>query len=69
MNASVQVVTMKWVFRYIQEPTWSTHPVFSAHDCSDGSTKTCRARSSETMSRACSKAAADWSQTCPRTSR
>ena len=59
MNASVHVVTTKCVFRYIQEPISSTQPVLIAHDCTDGSTKTCSERSRSTISRACSKAAAD----------
>ena len=69
MNASVHVVTTKCVLRYIQLPTSSTNPVPIAQCWIDGSTKTCSDRSSETMSRAWSNAAADWSKTCPRTSR
>ena len=49
MKASVQVVTTKWVFRYIQEPTSSTQPVLIAHVWTCGSTKTCSARSRSTI--------------------
>ena len=69
MNASVHVVTTKCVLMYIQEPTSSIQRAWIAQSCSDGSTNRCSAFSASTIWRACSKAAADWSKTCPRTSR
>ena len=69
MNASVTVVTTKWVFRYIHEPMSSTQPARIAHCWMSGSTNTCSACCRSTMSRALANAAADWSYTCPRTSR